>query len=206
MKICNSLRYLDTSSPNPCRHQPTTAPTEAVRTALHAAPASESPSDTRVPQSLMAASGRLTSENPSLKRHTTAPLSPLLTMFAINCKTDLTPAVSGYVAESLAPATRSGYLSDLSRFRGWGGSVPASEASIAAYIASHAQTHAAATLARWLASISKAHRASSAVDPTKSELVKATLRGIRRIHGVPHHQATALLREDLFMVLDAMGG
>lgn len=124
--------------------------------------------------------------------------------FAINCTTDLTATVSGYIAASLAPATRSGYLSDLSRFVTWGGSIPTSEVVVASYIAGHARSHAAATLARWLASISKAHRASSATDPTKSELVKATLRGIRRAHGVAQDQATALVREDLFMVLDAM--
>jgi integrase len=38
-----------------------------------------------------------------------------------------------------------------------------------------------------------------------TELVRATMRGIKRIHGSAQHQAKPLLRDDLLLVLDAMG-
>jgi integrase len=41
--------------------------------------------------------------------------------------------------------------------------------------------------------------------PTQSELVKVVLRGIKRSNGRPQKQAKALLRDDLLVVLDAIG-
>jgi hypothetical protein len=37
------------------------------------------------------------------------------------------------------------------------------------------------------------------------EVVKATLRGLKRIKGTAQRQATPLIKEDLFVVLEAMG-
>jgi integrase len=62
-----------------------------------------------------------------------------------------------------------------------------------------------ATLVRHLASISKAHEARGLLNPTRTELVRATLRGIKRTRGCPQRQAKALLRDDLLLVLDAIG-
>src|SRR5262249_52835564 len=52
--------------------------------------------------------------------------------------------------------------------------------------------------------ISKAHEARGLLNPTRSELVRATLRGIKRTRGCAQRQAKALLRDDLLLVLDAM--
>ncbi|WP_210215764.1 site-specific integrase [Roseitalea porphyridii] len=76
---------------------------------------------------------------------------------------------------------------------------------IAGYIALLAQTHAVSTIARRLAAIGKTHRARGLADPTKSELVKATMRGIRRTNGTAQVEAKPLLRDDLFAVLERMG-
>ena len=38
-------------------------------------------------------------------------------------------------------------------------------------------------------------------DPTKNDLVKLTLRGIRRIHGKPQAQVSAIVKEDLTLML-----
>ena len=62
-----------------------------------------------------------------------------------------------------------------------------------------------ATLVRRLASISKAHQARGLSNPTRSELVRATLRGIKRTRRCAQRQAKPLLRDDLLLVLDAMG-
>lgn len=126
------------------------------------------------------------------------PASGLSGTRAINCtgvgdSPPLPERVADLVRDSLADNTRRAYASDLARFVTWGGIVPATD------------THATATLARWLTSLAKAHRASGYPDPTGSELVKSTLRGIRRTHCTSAVQAKPLLRDDLMSVLDALG-
>lgn len=139
-----------------------------------------------------------------------SPLSPLKSEavsdvgFAINC-TNLNPAVEGFVQASLSPNTQRAYLSDLAQFEMWGGAVPAGPELVASYIASQAGALSVATLQRRLASISKAHTARRLPNPVSAELVRATMRGIRRTRGVGQKQAKPLLREDLFSVLDCMG-
>jgi integrase len=76
----------------------------------------------------------------------------------------------------------------------------------AAYLAAHAETLSVATLVRRLSSISKAHAARGLKNPVRAELVRATLRGIRRRRGTAQREAKPLLKDDLFAVLDAMGG
>ena len=122
--------------------------------------------------------GLLTSDNSYLSR----PKPALALGSAVNC-TDLPDAVASYVRDSLAENTRRAYLSDLRHFEAWGGSLPAFPATIAAYLAAHADSLSVATLVRRLASISKAHRARGLSNPTRSELVRTTLRGIKRTRG-----------------------
>jgi integrase len=66
--------------------------------------------------------------------------------------------------------------------------------------------YALATIQRRLITVSKAHRAAGADDPVKTELVASTMRGIRRAMGAGQRQAKALLRDDLFAMLDQLGG
>jgi integrase len=109
------------------------------------------------------------------------------------------------IRDSLAENSRRAYLSDLAEFERWGGSIPASTETVAAYLADRADKLSVATLVRHLASISKAHEAHGPTNPTRSELVRATLRGIRRTKGCAQREAKPLLRDDLLLVLDAMG-
>jgi integrase len=143
----------------------------------------------------------LTSDNCYLSR----PNPGLVPGSAVNC-TELPDAVLGYIRASLADNTRRAYLSDLAHFENWGGAIPASPETVARYLAAHAGTLRIATLVRRIASISKAHRARGVANPTHSELVRTTLRGIKRMRRCAQRQAKPLLREDLLMVLDAMGG
>jgi integrase len=145
-------------------------------------------------------SGFLTSDNPYLSR----PKLGLVHGSAVNC-TDLPDAVASYVRDSLAENTRRAYLSDLAQFEAWGGSIPASAEVVATYLAARANTLAVATLVRHLASISKAHRTRGLPNPTRSELVRTTLQGIKRTRGCTQQQAKPLLLEDLLLVLDKMG-
>ena len=76
---------------------------------------------------------------------------------------------------------------------------------VASYLATHSETLSVATLVRRIATISKAHEARGLRNPCRSEIVRATMRGVRRTRGVAQREAKPLLREDLFRVLNAMG-
>lgn len=113
--------------------------------------------------------------------------------------------VQRLVTASLSEASKRAYRLDVAHYEATGRRLPATPEIVASYLAEGAGTCAVATLQRRLASISKAHRALGVDDPTKSELVRATLRGVRRTLGVKQRQAQALLRADLFAVLDQLG-
>ena len=121
--------------------------------------------------------------------------------------TDLTAdkAVEHFIRESLSMNTRKAYRADLSHFFDWGGELPASADLVARYLADHADTLAPSSLARRVATLSKAHDAKGWLNPCRSEIVRATMRGIKRVRGTAQNQARPLLREDLFILLDALG-
>ncbi|MEI9409156.1 site-specific integrase [Mesorhizobium salmacidum] len=113
--------------------------------------------------------------------------------------------VQYFITNSLSENAKRAYRADLAQFEVNGGTIPSSPEQVAEYLASRASTHRPATLARYLASISKAHRAIGADDPCKTEIVKATLRGIRRAVGTAQREAKPLLRDDLFQILERIG-
>jgi hypothetical protein len=118
----------------------------------------------------------ITSDNFHLSR----PKPVLVHASAVDC-TGLPEAVASYVRDSLAEKTRRAYQSDLRHFELWGGSLPASPETVAAYLATHADRLSVTTLIRRLASLSKAHKARGLRNPIRSELVRAMLRGIKRV-------------------------
>jgi len=97
-----------------------------------------------------------------------------------------------YVHESLSPSTQAAYSSDLKAFIRWGGKIPATPQLIARYLAKRAETHKISTLRRHLASIARAHVVKGIDSPTSSPLVRATVRGIMRVHGTKQKQALPL--------------
>lgn len=121
--------------------------------------------------------------------------------------TDLTSdeAVEHFIRESLSENTRKAYRSDLAHFSDWGGELPASADLVARYLADHAETLAPSSLARRVATLSKVHEANAWPNPCRSEIVRATMRGIKRVKGTAQDQARPLLREDLFILLDTLG-
>jgi len=138
----------------------------------------------------------LTRHNPFLSRPTKAPNGPALTG---------DEAVEHFIRESLSENTRQAYRFDLAHFTAWGGPLPALPEDVARYLAEHAESFAPATLSRRVATLSKAHEANGWPNPCRKELVRATLRGIKRVKSTTQAQARPLLREDLFLVLDALG-
>ncbi|KAB0537045.1 integrase [Pseudochrobactrum saccharolyticum] len=129
---------------------------------------------------------------------------------AINCNRDfghsaLPSNVQDFLSHSLSESTKRSYKADLAHFEATGRTLPARSADIASYIAEMAGHYAVATIERRLASLVKAHRSRGYDDPCKTELVKSTLRGIRRALGTKQRQAAAILRDDLFAMLDKLG-
>lgn len=124
---------------------------------------------------------------------------------AINCTDALADRLATLVANSISESSRRAYQSDLAHFEMWGGTVPAAPALVASYLAAHAEELSVATLVRRVATISKAHEARALSNPCRSEIVRATLRGIKRTRGTAQQQAKPLVREDLLRVLDSLG-
>ncbi len=122
--------------------------------------------------------------------------------------TDLVPAttVSEYVSAATAHNTRRAYRSDLAHFMAWGGSIPSSPEQIAAYLAAHAGMHRAATLKRRVVAIGLAHTAQGLGNPCASELVRVTMRGIWRVHGMAQAQVTPAVREDILAMVQGLTG
>ncbi|MCK1506318.1 site-specific integrase [Bradyrhizobium sp. 18] len=110
-----------------------------------------------------------------------------------------------FIQNSIAENSRRAYLSDLREFEKAGFSIPAAPEAVAQYLAESASSLRVATLVRRLASLSKAHEARGLPNPTRSPLVRATLRGIKRTYGCAQRQAKPLCRDDLLQVLDATG-
>ena len=117
----------------------------------------------------------------------------------------LPAAVQAYVHAATAPRTRQAYREDLARFLAWGGRIPSPPEVVAAYLAAHGESHAPATLGRWAVSLGRAHTSQGLADPGRSDLVRATLRGIRRRRGTAPRQVAPLEREALLAVLAPLG-
>jgi len=93
---------------------------------------------------------------------------------------------AGYARAEKAQATRQAYRSDFGLFRSWCemrhvSALPATPQTVAAFLAAEANRGSKpSTIGRRLAAIRYAHKLASHEPPTNSEVVKATLRGIRR--------------------------
>ncbi len=120
-------------------------------------------------------------------------------------------AAKGYAERSLSEATRDAYQSDIGIFKSWceaRGVVPAPArpevvASFAAWQADSGLKPS--TISRRLAAIRMLHRASGLETPTNSEIVAATVRGIRREHHAPPAKKTAATSQVVLAMLDHVG-
>lgn len=146
---------------------------------------------------------------------------PNFTQIAINCidgglredvgRSHRIPSLQGMsdgvrelLSQSLSPATRRAYRSDMAHYEAWGGTIPTTPELVAEYLAELTETHSVATINRRIASLAKAHRAIGVDDPTKAEIVKATVRGIRRMVGTAQREAKPILKEDMFQMLSGI--
>lgn len=113
-----------------------------------------------------------------------------------------------YAEKSLSAATRAAYRSDITVFQTWCEArgiapVPATPEVVASFAASQAERGLKpSTISRRLAAIRMLHRASGVETPTSSEIVTATMRGIRREHGAAPARKTAATSEVVLAMLE----
>jgi len=115
-------------------------------------------------------------------------------------------SVRKYLDAALADNTLRAYRADLKHFMAWGGVIPASPEQVATYVAHHATTLASTTLTRRLVAIARAHAAQGIESPTTSELVKATLQGVRRSRGSVVRQVAPLQKAQVLQMVRRLPG
>jgi integrase len=123
----------------------------------------------------------------------------------------LTSQTREYIAAAKSDSTLRAYRSDWRQFEAWCRKqgfceLPASPDTVALYLGEMAASHRPSTLARWLTSINKVHRAAGHPAPALSEhlSVGETLKGIRRVHGTAPEAKRALFTEQLRAMVDAL--
>jgi integrase len=119
-----------------------------------------------------------------------------------------------FIAQAKADNTIDAYKSDWEHFVAWCAqhklsSLPATEETVAVYLADLAATHAPASLTRRLTPISRAHLQAGYRSPARlreSPLLADTLGGIRRVKGVAQRSAKPILLKDIVKMLDHLEG
>ena len=131
---------------------------------------------------------------------------------------ELTPthaAARRYVLAARASSTRRAYASDWAHFSTWCAAqidesgqpytaLPASAQTVALYLAEHAEVHKVVTLIRRCSAISAIHQAAELPSPTTTPLVRTTLAGIRRVHGIAPTAKDPLVAHQVRRLLDAL--
>lgn len=146
----------------------------------------------------------LTSDNTHLSEVKNRPAAQTFAHMCNGSVTSQHDRVAELLRKSTAENTRRAYKADLKHFSEWGGSIPCSPETLAAYLADHSKTLAVATLGRRLASISKAHSSLGLQSPTSSALVKSTYKGAKRSQGASQRRMKPLLVEDLHLILSRL--
>ena len=106
-----------------------------------------------------------------------------------------------YLDAATAANTKLAYHKDLQRFIAWGGDIPSSSEQVAAYIGAHGASHKPSTLARWVASISQAHKIAGFDNPCGHIDVRRTLRGVRNEHGAKQRHVAPAVRDELIAMV-----
>lgn len=137
-----------------------------------------------------------------------------ISKFAINCNQDaaivqliaIKNQINKYIKSTISDNTRRAYKSDLEHFLSWGGSIPSTPEFISYYLAAHATEFKPSTLSRRLVSIGRAHTTQNLPSPISNDLVKATLRGIKRTVGIKQRQVSPVLKDDIVKMVNGLNG
>ena len=106
-------------------------------------------------------------------------------------------AAQALARKATAPATLRAYKADWTHFAAWCAAhgftpVPAAPATVGAYLASLADTHAPTTIRRRLSALGKMHRFNDLPWNPAHRDIQGPLQGALRTHGRPVHKAAAL--------------
>lgn len=107
-----------------------------------------------------------------------------------------------YLDAARADNTRRAYRNDWARFAAWCAErglapLPAAPTTVALYLTDGVEALSISTLGRHLVSIAQAHRAGGHPTPTTDAIVASVWRGIRRTHGTAQVGKSALVVDDL---------
>jgi site-specific recombinase XerD len=121
------------------------------------------------------------------------------------------------VDASTSANTKAAYRSDWARFQSWTAEagypcLPAPDMVVAAYLTDAAAAlrpdgraqFSPATLSRWVSSINQIHTAAGLLAPGRSEVVRRTLSGVRRMRRSAPKRRSPLLLADVRTILTAM--
>lgn len=111
-----------------------------------------------------------------------------------------------YLKADLAINTKLAYGNDVAHFRQWGGTIPASADMVAMYLATYAGVLATATLTRRVVAIHHAHIQHGHISPIHHALVKATMQGIKRVHGSAQRKVMPIYKTQLEAMVDTLHG
>lgn len=109
--------------------------------------------------------------------------------------------VASFSAAAQSSATTRAYNADIRHFKQHGGTVPATPAMVAEYLASFAGDLSIATLQHRIIAIHRAHTDVGLPSPAKDHLVKRTMQGIRRTLGTKQRRVTALVKDDMLEMM-----
>lgn len=106
--------------------------------------------------------------------------------------------VDRYLNAAVRDNTRRSYANAVRHFEvEWGGLLPASPQVVARYLAENAGKFAPNTLRHRLAAIANWHVQQGFVDPTRAQIVRQVLKGIRTVHTAKVRQAKPLQIDEL---------
>lgn len=117
-------------------------------------------------------------------------------------ETQITEETTAFLKASKANKTIKAYAKQWKQFQAWAdkegiSTLPATPSAVANYASWLSNSKKVASIEQALASIAFQHRANGLESPTKSELVRSTMQGIKRIKSVKQTQKQALLVTDL---------
>lgn len=111
--------------------------------------------------------------------------------------------VTHYLDAANRKNTLKSYESALRHFEvGWNGFLPATAESIARYLSNYAASLSINTLKHRLSAISRWHVDNNFPDPTRTQVVRQVMKGIRNQHAAPEKRAKPLMLDLLQQVND----
>lgn len=123
---------------------------------------------------------------------------------------ELLSEARAYLGHGKSLNTKKAYQSDWDNFTAWCEqhgltALPASPTTVVLYLTAMVKHgHKINTLTRRSAAISHAHKSVSQPTPTSDSSVRAVMAGIRRTHGIAPQRVTALLTEDITLLIEVL--